>query len=101
MKYVMTNLGPIIFPETISHVMLRGVHSVKNNILIESAGFVDNINFGAAVCYGESESLKIKSNAGDTDKMFDFCAMKRLPFNRTVEMIESSVAAKQAKTSNR
>lgn len=86
MKYVMTNRGPIIFPETITHAMLRGIHSARNDIRITSAGFVTGIRFGAAECGGESESLHMKSDPDDTAKVFDFCELDKLPWRRVLEM---------------
>lgn len=73
MKYVMTNHGPIIFPETIEHSAFRGLHSAREERKLESAGFVHGIDFDNADCYGESETLKMKSRPEDTATLKRFC----------------------------
>lgn len=90
MKYVMTNRGPIIFPETIEHRMLKGIHSARAGICITSAGFVDGIDFENAKCHGESESLRMKSCEDDTSKLMDFCVKEHLPWRTALQMLEDS-----------
>lgn len=71
MKYVMTNHGPIIFPETIPHDAFRSLHSANAGRRLLSAGFVHGINAEEAECYGESETLKMQAHNDDTKKLRD------------------------------
>lgn len=90
MKYVMTNRGPVIFPETLEHRMLKSIHSAKDSIAITSAGFVEGIDFENAKCFGESESLRMKSDAQDTEKFIDFCVKETVPWRTAMQMLRDN-----------
>lgn len=65
-KYVMTGHGIIVFPGTFAHADFRHFEPT-------SAGFIYFRNKEGsqeieAVCYGESESLKLKSHQDDSRK---------------------------------
>ena len=54
MKYVMTNYGPIVFSELLSHVMFKELE--KHGVEILSAGF-SKISTNEVETFGYSESL--------------------------------------------
>jgi len=58
-KYVMTTLGPVIFPGSFQH-------SDFSNLKPVSAGFVIFDDNGKPTTYGRSESLGMKSRPGDS-----------------------------------
>jgi hypothetical protein len=75
---------PFVFPEIIVHSMMCGVcvrlcmdtWSKAMSVLPISAGFVSSTAFEDE-CYGESESLKLKSRPEDSDliRMCDYGSM--------------------------
>lgn len=64
-KYVRTELGFILWPMTddVYHSHIGRMYARSGNIL--SAGFAE-VSEGVCWCYGESESLRIKSAKEDT-----------------------------------
>lgn len=63
-KYIIDRKStPVIFPETLNHAEVA--HAL-NFSQVTGAGFVSVSHDGAYQCYGESVSLKVKSN-GEAD----------------------------------
>jgi hypothetical protein len=64
-KYIiLDSRTPIVFPETYGHNEMK--YWVAPGAVCTGAGFVSITEHGFYKCYGESTSLKIKSN-GDSD----------------------------------
>jgi hypothetical protein len=89
MKYVMTSHGPILFPDQVSHVMLKELE--KFDVKILSAGFVslrdkhlfDARTHGKAVSLGdmqphEDDARTITSMLGDVSTLNMLIAFRNL-----------------------
>jgi hypothetical protein len=89
MKYVMTSHGPILFPDQVSHVMLKELE--KFDVKILSAGFVslqdthlfDARTHGKAVSLGdmqphEDDARTITSMLGDVSTLNMLIAVRNL-----------------------
>lgn len=68
MKYIVLNSGEaLIFPKTVAHRdvfqgVRRSVMFGQDYKTVESAGFVRFTELGHAICWGESETLRARSN---------------------------------------
>lgn len=64
-KYIIIDgMTPVVFPETLTHADVKS--SLAPGADCTGAGFVHITHDGAYSCYGESVSLKVKSN-GEKD----------------------------------
>ena len=72
-KYIIINKDqPIIFPETYAHAdMALWIAGAHWRDAVTSAGFVSVSSEGGYRCYGESVSLRIKSNGEADDRILN------------------------------
>lgn len=60
-KYIIIDgMTPIVFPETLSHADVK--RAISPGGTVTGAGFVNISSTGSYSCYGDSYSLKVKSN---------------------------------------
>jgi hypothetical protein len=62
LKYVMTQIGPILFPGSFAHADFKAFAPT-------SAGFVEIGRDGSVFTYGESVSLKLRPDSQDETKI--------------------------------
>lgn len=67
-KYVMTDKGIIVFPKTFKHSDFRHLRPLSAGFIYFKDEPLDRSMNLEAVCYGESESLKLQSNELDSQK---------------------------------
>ena len=67
----MTYAGFILFEGSLQHSRMAHASSISGD-KVESAGFFYTDDNGLAVCFGESVSLRIKSDPDDTALLRDF-----------------------------